>query len=83
MGLGSKQSDIYDSIEYRTAFMNFVCRGVPIPTQYKQKRDDQVTTTTDASAVIPTTLMNEIIRGMSAYGNVWAKVRKLNVQGGA
>lgn len=41
MGLGSKQSDIYDSIEYRTAFMNFVCRGVPIPTQYKQKRDDQ------------------------------------------
>ena len=82
MGLGSKQSDIYDSIEYRTAFMNFVCRGVPIPTQYKQKRNDQVTTTTDASAVIPTTLMNEIIRGMSAYGNVWAKVRKLNVQGG-
>ena len=77
-----KKSDIYDSVEYRTAFMEFVCHGVQIPTQFKQKRDNQVTTTTDASAVIPTTYMNEIIRGMSAYGNIWEKVRKLNVQGG-
>lgn len=84
MGLGNsqKKSDIYDTVEYRTAFMEFVCHGVPIPAQFKQKRDNQVTTTTDASAVIPTTLMNEIIQGMSAYGNIWEKVRKLNVQGG-
>lgn len=81
-GLGYKQSNIYDSVEYRTAFMEFVCRGVQIPAQFKQKRDNQVTTTTDASAVIPTTLMDEIIRGMSAYGNIWTKIRKLNVQGG-
>lgn len=80
-GLGSN-SNIYDSVEYRTVFMDFVCRGIPMPVQFKQKRDNQVTTTTDASAVIPTTLMNEIIRGMSAYGNIWEKVRKLNVQGG-
>lgn len=80
-GLGSK-SNIYDSVEYRTAFMDFVCRGIQIPAQFKQKRDNQVTTTTDASAVIPTTLMDEIIRGMSAYGNIWTKIRKLNVQGG-
>ena len=85
MGLGNssqKSTDIYDSVEYRTAFMDYVCRSTPIPAQFKQKRDNQVTTTTDASAVIPTTLMNEIIRGMSAYGNIWEKVRKLNVQGG-
>lgn len=80
MGLGTKKSDVYDSVEYRTAFMEFVCRGIPIPTQYK--RANQVTTTTDAGAVIPTTLMNEIIKGMSAYGNIWEKVRKLNIQGG-
>lgn len=79
MGL-NKSSKVYDSVEYRTAFMEFVCRGVPIPNQYK--RANEVTTTTDASAVIPTTLMNEIIRGMSVYGNIWEKVRKLNVQGG-
>lgn len=79
MGL-NKSSKVYDSVEYRTAFMEFVCRGVPIPNQYK--RANEVTTTTDASAVIPTTLMNEIIQGMSAYGNIWEKVRKLNVQGG-
>lgn len=79
MGL-NKSSKVYDSVEYRTAFMEFVCRGVTIPNQYK--RANEVTTTTDASAVIPTTYMNEIIRGMSAYGNIWEKVRKLNVQGG-
>lgn len=85
MGLNaqtSKNADIYDTLEYRTAFMEFVCRGVQIPAQFKQKRDNQVTTTIDTGAVIPTTLMNEIIKGMSAYGNIWEKVRKLNIQGG-
>lgn len=83
MGLNtqtSKNTDIYDTVEYRTAFMNYVCHSVPIPEKYK--RANQVTTTIDAGAVIPTTEMNEIIRGMSAYGNIWAKVRKLNIQGG-
>lgn len=70
-------TDIYDSEEYRTAFMNFVCRGVPIPAQYRA-----TTVTTDATAVIPTTIVNEIIKEMDSYGNVLAKVRRMNVQGG-
>lgn len=81
MGLNAnKNADIYDTVEYRTAFMDYVCRGVQIPAQYK--RANQVTTTVDAGAVIPTTLMNEIVRKMSTYGNIWEKVRKLNIQGG-
>ena len=69
--------DAYDTKEYRTAFMNYVCRGVEIPAEVRA-----TTTTSDASAAIPTTIMNEIIQKMDAYGNIWNKVRKINVQGG-
>lgn len=78
-----KKVDPYDTEEYRTAFMNFVCRGVPIPaTVPGEKRGDAWTTTSDASAVIPTTILNEMVVELKSYGNLYARVRKLNVQGG-
>ena len=82
-----RTNDPYDTEEYRTAFMEFVCRGTPIPERLageapREFREAQVTLTSDASAVIPTTIMNEIIREMDSHGNIWAKVRKLNIQGG-
>lgn len=77
--INEEPQDMYDTLEYRQAFMEFVCRGTQIPAQY---RADATTTTETASAVIPTTLMNEIIHKMDTYGNIWAKVRKLNVKGG-
>ncbi|MCU7379717.1 phage major capsid protein [Clostridiales Family XIII bacterium ASD5510] len=76
---GQETDDPYDTDEYRMAFMEFVCRGTPIPSEL---RADAITTTTDASVVIPTTLMNEIIQKLDTYGNIYAKVRRLNVQGG-
>ena len=69
--------DRYDTEEYRTAFMNFVCRGEAIPANLRA-----TTTTTDVSAVIPTTILHEIVKEVKAYGNLYAAVRKLNVQGG-
>lgn len=75
----SQSDDPTDSIAYRTAFMNFVCRNVPIPAEL---RGDEVTTTGDVGAVIPTTILREIVRELDTYGNVYALVRKLNVQGG-
>lgn len=72
-----KNEDMYDTEEYRTAFMNFVCRNVPIPPQYRA-----TTTTSDAGAVIPTTILNEIIQRIDSYGNIFSKVRKLAIQGG-
>lgn len=77
---GTKRSEVVDhadTVEYREAFMNYVCRNTPIPMELRE-----ATSTTDASAVVPTTLLHEIIREMDSYGNIWAKVRKLNVQGG-
>lgn len=75
----AQDEDPTNSVEYRTAFMNFVCRGVQIPTEL---RDNAITTTTDAAAVIPTTIMQEIISELSVHGEIYARVRHLNVQGG-
>lgn len=86
MNTDNEEIDQTDTKEYRTAFMEFVCRGVPIPENIKvdvpQLRANEVTTTTDTSAVIPTTLMNKIVEKMETYGNVWARVTKTNIQGG-
>lgn len=82
-GSGAQQRtaavDKYDTMEYRKAFMNYVCRGVAIPTEY---REANTTTTAESGAVIPTTIMNEIITKLESYGSIYAKVRKINVQGG-
>ena len=72
-------ADPYDTPEYRNAFMEHVCRGVPIPAEF---RANAMTTTADASAVIPTTILQELIRKLDSYGAIYAKVRKLNIQGG-
>lgn len=74
-----KIADRFDTNEYRSAFMNFCKNGTPIPAEL---RANATTTTSDASAVIPTTLMHEIIKGLESYGNLYAAVRHLNVQGG-
>lgn len=77
-GVGEPE-DKYDTMAYRKAFMNYVCRGVAIPAEY---RAAETTTTADSGAVIPTTIMNEIIQKLESYGSIYAKVRKINVQGG-
>jgi len=76
---GARAVDPTDTVEYREAFMEYVCRNVPIPAEL---RADAVTATGDVGAVIPNTLMNEIIQELDTYGNVYALVRRLNVQGG-
>ncbi|MCL2053523.1 MAG: phage major capsid protein [Oscillospiraceae bacterium] len=74
-----KELDPLDTPEYRNAFMNYVCRGVPLAAEF---RANQKTTLGEVGAVIPTTLMHEIIRELKSYGNIYNKVRRLNVQGG-
>ena len=73
----NENTDKFDTPEYRKAFMEFACRGTAIPAEYRA-----TTATGDVGAVIPTTTVNEIIRRLSSYGNLYAKVTKLNVQGG-
>lgn len=68
------------SVEYRKAFMDYIQRGVK--SEVLQFRENAFTHTTDAASVIPTTLLDEIIKESKIAGNILPKVRKMNVKGG-
>ena len=69
----------FDSMEYRKAFMAYVQNGTSIPSEYRGAAN----TTAETGAAIPLTIMREIINTVKKkYGNLYSKVRKLNVQGG-
>lgn len=67
-----------DTLEYRQAFATYVRTGV---WNYEQRENAQVTTA-DIGKIIPNTIMQEVIKELKSYGNLFNRVRKLNVQGG-
>lgn len=70
--------DIYASYEYRMAFKDYAQKGTQIPLEL---RADAANTTT-LGATIPTTVLNEFINEIKLkYGNLYNKVRKLNIAG--
>lgn len=70
--------DPHDTLEYRQAFMAYVQNGTPMVT-----RAGEAISTTDAAPAIPLTIMNEVINTVrKRYGNLYNKVRHLNVKGG-
>lgn len=74
-------SDPFATMEYRQAFMRYAQNGTPIPASLTQ-RDGVPANTTDLGATIPTTVLNEFINEIRlVYGNLYRKVRKLNIQG--
>lgn len=77
--------DPYGTMEYRNAFKTFVQRGTPIPKELlpAEARANGPTDTVDLGATIPTTIMNEFVEKLrGVYGQVYSKVRKLNIRGG-
>ena len=69
-----------NALEYRQAFMAYCQNGTPIP---EELRGNAANTTSDTGAAIPVTVMREVINTVKKrYGNLYAKVRKLNVRGG-
>lgn len=76
-----EDADVFASMEYRKAFMAYAQRGEAIPQQF-EKRDGTPANTNSLGATIPTTILNEFINEIKkVYGNLYAKVRKLNIQG--
>lgn len=75
----SAEVDKFDTPEYRKAFMDYCRTGKPIGAEY---RLDAYTTVAEAAAVIPTTIMNEIIKEMKVYGQLYNRVRKTSIAGG-
>jgi len=71
--------NIYNSIEYRKAFMNYVVNGTPIPAQFNI---DANTATTDIGSVIPNTILDKIIEKMEATGMILPLLTKTSYKGG-
>lgn len=77
----ARSTDPYASMEYRRAFMEYAQRGTPIPANLVQ-RDGIPANTDTLGATIPTTILNEFINEIRVrYGNLYNKVRKLNIKG--
>lgn len=85
MGATNEQTrdntDPFATMEYRRAFMRYAQTGEAIPANLYQ-RDGMPQNTTQLGATIPTTTLNEFINEVKkVYGNLFSKVRKLNIQG--
>lgn len=76
-----ENADPFATMEYRKAFMRYAQTGAAIPTDLYQ-RDGMPANTNTLGATIPTTVLNEFINEIrKVYGNLYAKVRKLNIPG--
>lgn len=76
--------DVFDSIEYRTAFMNNVVKGAPMPEQFREATTISGTymQSTDVPVNVPTTLQAEVIKKMEERGSILAAVRKTSLRAG-
>ena len=74
------KADIYNSLEYRRAFMNNVLKGIPIPDKFVNA--DANTKTSDVGSIIPTTILEKIIEKMDSTGMILPLVTKTAYQGG-
>lgn len=60
-------ADMYNSIEYRTAFMHNVLNGTPIPEKFRNAAAQ--TETSDVTSVIPTVYLQKIHEKLDKYGD--------------
>lgn len=80
IGDSDSVEDMYNSKEYRKAFMLNVLANQPIPDKFTNV--DANTTTTDASTVIPTTIMQKVIDKLDASGMILPLVTHTSYKGG-
>ena len=70
----AEAEDMYDSIEYRKAFMNYVLNGTTIPAKFVNAA--ATTKTTDVGSVISPTVLNRIVEKMETTGTILPLVTK-------
>ena len=80
IGAVVEPEDILATVEYRKAFMNNVLKGSAIPDKFTNA--DANTKTSDASAVIPTTVMEKIIEKLESTGMILPLVTRTAYKGG-
>lgn len=69
--------DKYSTLEYRNAFKEYCQTG-----KVSNGILNATTTTGDAAAVIPSTILQEVIRQVQSYGEIFSAVRKTSIKGG-
>lgn len=77
-GVGQSQAQS-DDLAYRSAFMDYVLRGTPIPAEV---RADANTLTSDVTTVIPTQLVNQIIEKFDNVGMIMPLITKTSYKAG-
>lgn len=72
------------TMEYRTAFMNYIQRGeINKDILQFESRADATGTSSDLGVLIPTTVIQKIITDVEKiYGQLYSRVLKTNLQGG-
>ena len=77
------EEDPWDTVEYRKAFMEFAKTGRVTPElRNGEQPTDAFAGVEDLKAVVPTTILNEIVRELKVRGQVFNRVRKLSIKGG-
>lgn len=75
------ENDPRGTMEYRQAFMNYAKNGTLNPVL--QMRADDQTESGDLGVLLPTTVVQEIIKGAEkVYGQLYSRVKKTNLKGG-
>lgn len=80
MGADEQTDDLYDSGEYKNAFMKYVLHNAAIPAQFTSA--DENTKTADVGTVIPTTTMQKIVEKMESIGMILPMVTHTSYKGG-
>lgn len=79
---GEPAEEGIDSMEYRSAFKDFVLTRKVNDTVMAQYRQDQTTKTTDLGILIPTVVVNRIIEKAESLGMILPLVTKTSVPAG-
>lgn len=72
--VSTEKGDV-NKMDYRTAFKDYVMRGMAIPAEF---RADATTKTTDVSVAIPQNLVDRIFESFEDYGEIYNLVTKTN-----
>lgn len=78
-GQHAEETDRFATMQYRKAFMDYVVRGTALPAEM---RANATSKTTDVGAVIPTTVLNQIVEKLEATGMILALVTRTAYKGG-
>lgn len=81
-----ENDDPFATVEYRRQFMEF-CRSGKYTPEFRQMQPEfrtghEMTTTTDVAALVPSTILKEVIKKAKTYGQIFSRVRLLNIRGG-